>query len=94
MNAALHWALVDQDGNLVALVRSECFVPIPDVCNVVRNEHDLKPTAFLTDHSDFNMTEWNTWLAFGIPAIEIYLSLEGDQTMPGEVFWTWEEIEP
>lgn len=94
MNAALHWALVDQDENLVALARSEYFVPIPDVYSVVRNEHGLKPTEFLTDHRTFNMSEWNTWLAFGIPAIEIYLALGEDQTMPADVFWTWKDIDP
>ncbi len=93
-NAALHWALVDNEGTLVALVRSEHFVQLPDICNVVRNAQDLKSTAFLTDHNSFSMPEWNTWFAFGIPAIEIYLALAEDQAMPGDVFWTWEEIDP
>jgi len=94
MNAALHWALLDNEGNLVALARSEHFVQLPDVCNVVRNALGLKSTAFLTDHRNYGMSEWNTWLAFGIPAIDISMSLKKDQTMPGDVFWTWDEIDP
>ncbi len=93
MNAALHWALVDNEGNLVALVRSEHFVPLPDTCGITRQALNLKPFCFLTDKREFNMAEWYTWLAFGIPAIQIVLE-SANPTAPLEVVWGWQGIDP
>lgn len=93
MNAGLHWAMLDREGTLVALVRSEHFVPLPDICSVTRKAMNLSPTAFLTDKTDFGMTEWYTWLAFGIPAIQIIMEDENPK-VPSDITWGRTEIDP
>lgn len=92
-NAGLHWALIDNDGSLVALVRSEHFVPLPDICMVTRKALRLTPVTFLTDKSEFGMAEWYTWLAFDIPAIQIIMEDENPK-VPSDITWGWTEIDP
>ena len=96
MNAALHWALVDNEGTLVALVRSEHFVPTPDICWITRKALNLSPISFLTDKREFSIPEWYTWLAFDIPAIQIIMSglEDGKPNVPSDIKWTWTEIDP
>jgi hypothetical protein len=93
MNAALHWAMVDNEETLIALVRSEHFIQQHVVCNAIREALDLGPIFFLTDKSEFSIPEWETWFAFGVPALEIVLVNRGS-IVSSEPAWTWERIEP
>jgi len=94
MNAALHWALIDNEQTLVALVRSEHFVPLPDVCCVTRQALGLFSLLFLTDKREFSIPEWYTWLAFDLcPAIQIIMTNE-KPTMPSDIKWGWTKIDP
>ena len=93
MNGGLHWALVDKEDTLVALLRAEHFVPLPDVCAITRHALKLNSVCFLTDKQEFSIPEWYTWLAFEIPAFQIKLA-DVLPVVASEVIWDWEEIDP
>ncbi len=94
-NAGLHWALVDSEQTLVALVRSDHFVPLPEVCSITCQALGLFSLSFLTDKREFSMPEWYTWLAFGVPAIQITMTGTKEKpTVPSDVKWGWTKIDP
>jgi hypothetical protein len=94
MNAGLHWALVDNEETLIALVRSGHFVPLPDVCYITRQALQLASLRFLTDKREFSMSEWYTWLAFDLcPAIQIIMT-NAKPTVPSDIKWGWTKIDP
>ncbi len=93
MNAALHWAMVDNEGTLMALVRSEHFIQQHVVCDTVREALDLSPIFYLIDKRQFSIPEWETWFAFGVPAFEIVLVNRGS-TVSSEPVWAWQDIKP
>jgi hypothetical protein len=87
--------MIDNEDTLIALVRSEHFVPLPDVCCVTRRALSLVPFSFLTDKKEFSMSEWYTWLAFGVPAIQITMTGTKEKpTVPSDVKWDWTKIDP
>jgi hypothetical protein len=98
-DGVFYYAFCDANNDLVCLVCTEYTVPFTSVLDLVNDALDNDDQLY-ANKSEWNIAEWNTWLAFELcPVIEI-ISVGANNGMSTDMVneeshsWMWRRIKP